>query len=195
MKTKLLWAALFTLLVFPLIGLGVLYFFRDYPVDILLRSRTPLLWQSILGIALGTALGFAAKWLVSRPFLKETEKKYARIIAGLRLTEIEIIFISLCAGFGEELLFRGAIQPLFGIWPTALIFVAIHGYLDPRNWRISIYGGFMTLAIAALGYFTELAGIVGACLAHSAIDYVLFRHLISTGNEPSYIQTTSDEGL
>lgn len=183
MRKRILWAAFVTLLGFPLIGWGILWFFRDFPVEIIFRSRANLFIQLSGGAVLGTLLGFGAKWMVSRPFLNGTEKKYARIIANLGLGEKEIIFVSLCAGFGEELLFRGAIQPLLGIWITAFIFVAIHGYLDPRNWRISIYGAFMTLAIASLGYFTDLVGIFGACIAHAAIDYVLFKYLISIGNK------------
>lgn len=193
MRKRILWAALFTLIGFPLIGWGILWFFRDLPLEIIFRSQTNILIQLAGGVVLGTLLGFGAKWLVSRPFLKGTEKKYARIIANLGLGEKEIVFVSLCAGFGEELLFRGAIQPLLGIWITAVIFVAIHGYLDPRNWRISIYGVFMTLAIASLGYFTDLVGIFGACIAHAAIDYVLFKYLISIGNKNVFFPIPSEE--
>ncbi len=177
MRKRILWAAFLTLTVFPIIGWAILYFFRDNPIQIILRSNQNIWIQIISGVLLGIVLGLGAKYLVSQPFLVETEKKYARIISNLKFKEWQIIFISLCAGFGEELLFRGALQPLMGIWITAIIFVAIHGYLDPRNWKMSIYGVYMTLTIAGLGYYTEFAGIYGACIAHAAIDYVLFKHL------------------
>lgn len=159
----------------------------------MLRSTQSIWLQIISGILLGVALGLGARSLVSQPFLAETEKKYSQIISRLRLNEWHIIFISLCAGFGEELLFRGALQPLMGIWITAIIFVAIHGYLDPRNWKMSIYGVYMTLAIAVLGYLTEYVGIIGACLAHAAIDYVLFRHLIKSGKSHSNYSKIENE--
>lgn len=195
MKKKILWAALLTLFVFPLIGWGLLYFFRDFPGEVIFRSDFSIYLQILIGIALGVLLGIGARELVSRPFLDKTGIKFARIIVNLRLTEAEIIFISLCAGFGEELLFRGAIQPLLGIWPTAIIFVAIHGYLNPRDWRISVYGIYMTLAIAGLGYITDLVGIFGACIAHAAIDYVLFKYLITKGNENPFIATIHEEAF
>ena len=34
------------------------------------------------------------------------------------------LWISLCAGFGEEMLFRGAPQPLLGLWLTSLVGIA-----------------------------------------------------------------------
>ena len=75
---------------------------------------------------------------------------------------------------GEELLFRGAIQYWLGIWLTAILFVAIHGYLNPKNWKLSIYGVFMTFAIVGIGYFFEYFGIITAMSAHFMIDVYLF---------------------
>jgi membrane protease YdiL (CAAX protease family) len=177
MKRKLLWGALFTLIGFPLIGWFVLQFFRDEAIAIMLRSPSALWLQLLVGLVGGLLLGKAAQIIVSQPCLKKVQHKYAGLIRSLNLSHGEMIFISLCAGFGEELLFRGALQPLIGLWITAVIFVAIHGYLNPLDWRMSIYGTFMVLAIAALGYATEYLGIYSACLAHAAIDYVLFRFL------------------
>ncbi len=183
MKKRLLWAALFTLIGFPLIGWGLLYFFREAPLAVIFRSSAPLWQQILVGLLSGFLLGRLAQALVSLPFLKETQQKYGILVRRLNLNHLEIIFISICAGFGEELLFRGAIQPLVGVWITAIIFVAIHGYLSPTNWRISIYGIFMTLAIALLGLFTDWLGIYTACLAHAMIDYVLFRFLVGTRDD------------
>lgn len=179
MKRKLILLATLTLIGFPLVGYGVLYFFESNPLEIMMQSHTSLMLQIPLGIAVGVFLGKIAQLIISQPFLQETETKYARLISNLQLNQTAIIFISLCAGFGEELLFRGAVQPLIGIWPTAILFIALHGYLNPMNWRISIYGLFMTIAIASLGYLTNYFGIWSACIAHAAIDYVLFLHLIN----------------
>ena len=181
MRKRLLWAALFTLVGFPLIGWGILSIFEDNALSIIFRSPINIWIQVPTGIALGFILGYGAKFIVSQPFLNDVQEKYSRVIAGLNLNEWQIIFISLCAGFGEELLFRGAIQPLIGLWITAIVFVAIHGYLNPRDWKMTLYGIYMTVAIAALGYYTDYVGVIGASLAHAGIDYVLFKHLIKTG--------------
>ena len=36
------------------------------------------------------------------------------------------LLVALAAGVGEEAVFRGALQPRFGILPTALLFAALH---------------------------------------------------------------------
>ena len=85
-----------------------------------------------------------------------------------------IVIVSICAGVGEEILFRGILQSYFGIWITAVGFVAIHGYLNPLDWRISIYGAYMTAAIIAIGYLNQLYGLTSAMIAHTIIDIILF---------------------
>src|SRR5690606_14751744 len=91
-----------------------------------------------------------------------------------KLSRAGMLVLSLCAGIGEELFFRAGIQPFLGIWWTAILFVFIHGYLDPRNWRISIYGLVMVGIIAWFGYRFETIGIVAAMIAHAAFDFILF---------------------
>lgn len=177
MKRKIIFIALLTLIAFPLLGWVIAFFAFPNPLEVMLRSEESLLFQISMGVVVGTILGLMAKQLVSLPFLKPTQGKYARLVQGLKLNHVTVIFVSFCAGFGEELLFRGTLQPLLTIWPTAILFVALHGYLDPRDWRISIYGLFMTLAIALLGYMTEYIGIISACTGHMFIDYVLFQYL------------------
>lgn len=177
MRSRLTGLAWLTLLGFPAVGWLILFFFRDEPLDVMFRSYSPVLQQIAIGLFIGTVLGLAARWIITRPFLNDVGIKYARIIQKFRISTASIWFVSFCAGFGEELLFRGAIQSLIGIWITAFVFVAIHGYLDPRDWKISIYGLFMTFAIAGLGYLTEIFGIWTAASAHMMIDVVLFYYL------------------
>ena len=143
-----------------------------------LRGQWLLGYQIVTGILVGLLSGFAAWGIIRQKFMGQVRQKYAAIILPFELKLHEIVLISVCAGVGEELLFRGAIQPWLGVWVTSLLFVAIHGYLNPFNWRVSIYGLFMTLVIALLGYFTMIAGIVCAMVAHAVIDVVLIIKLV-----------------
>jgi membrane protease YdiL (CAAX protease family) len=81
---------------------------------------------------------------------------------------------------GEELFFRGAVQWWLGIPFTAVVFVAIHGYLDPRDRRIMAYGTLMTLGMMLLGWMAERYGLVGPMLAHTLIDVILLERLHGT---------------
>jgi len=184
MRRKLLIGAVITLFGFPLLGWVLLYFNEPSPLELMLRGDQPLIIQALIGGIVGIFLGAGAKKLISLRFLRSTLKKYASLIGEFNLKDMDIIFISFCAGFGEELLFRGSIQVFLGIWITALIFVGIHGYLNPKNWKISIYGAYMTIAIAALGYITEHVGVFASCLAHMLIDVILFYYLIGVNNKP-----------
>ena len=94
------------------------------------------------------------------------------------LNLVGIIFLSLCAGIGEELFFRAGIQPFLGVWWTAVFFVLLHGYLNPKNVRISIYGLVMVGIIAGFGYLFKYCGIFSAITAHAVFDMVLFFSMI-----------------
>lgn len=182
LKKRILWLALLTLIAFPLLGAGIFYLFSDKPLSWIFRSEINIFVQILAGLAIGASLALTGQFIISRKFMEKIKSRYADLLGKFKLTVPEIIFISFCAGFGEEILFRGAIQPLLGIWLTAIIFVAIHGYLNPRDWRLSVYGVFMTFAIALLGYLTEIWGIYTAIAAHTAIDIVLFLFLFKDQN-------------
>lgn len=149
-------------------------------VDIasMIMSLKPLWMQTVIGIAIGLVSGYAAYALIQRPFMAPVRDKYSAMFGEFDLGISEIWFISFCAGVGEELLFRGALQPLLGIPLTSVIFVAIHGYLNPANWRLSIYGIFMTCVIALIGWSAQYFGLITAVFAHMIIDVILLGALI-----------------
>jgi len=78
------------------------------------------------------------------------------------------IAIALAAGIGEEIMFRGALQPRLGIVAAALIFAVLHA-----QYAISL----ATLEIFILGVFLGLlrrrAGTTAAIIAHSGYDMIL----------------------
>src|SRR5690554_6332552 len=148
MRKQLFIAGAVTILGFPLSGWILLQWLQGDAWAMMTRSTVGIGQQFIVGVLVGIAAGYGAKWLVTRSFMKPVEEKYSIFIHRLNLSLPAIIALSICAGFGEELFFRGALQPLMGVWLTAIIFVAIHGYLNPFKWRISVYGIYMTVAIA-----------------------------------------------
>lgn len=134
--------------------------------------------QLLIGVVYGIVAGLVAKLLIGLKFMLPVKSKYERLFEDIELSTSEIWFISFCAGVGEELLFRGAIQPFLGIPLTSLLFVAIHGYLNPSNWRLSIYGTVMTLIIAVMGWMAQTIGLLTAIAAHVLIDVVLLSSLL-----------------
>ena len=182
-KRVILSLALLTLMGFPLIGMAIVRMFSEHPIQIMVREFAPI-WQQLgVGLLVGTGMGFFAHWVTETQLLRPATQKYSKLLDKMELNTVDKVLISVCAGFGEELLFRGAIQPLWGIIVTAVFFVAIHGYIDLRDWRISIYGLIMTVFIAVLGLLTETFGIWTAVMAHTMIDIVLLMRMGNGGEK------------
>jgi len=126
-----------------------------------------------IGVVFGVVASFFAWLIIQSTILSAVKKFFVRFLKPFHFRTVDIVFIAFCAGIGEELLFRASIQPLLGIWLTAFIFVLLHGYLNINNWRLSLYGVFMVLVAAGLGYLYKWVGIVAAIMAHVVIDIAL----------------------
>lgn len=176
-KSSILFLALLTLVVFPVIGYFIIYFFSDLRYQNLLLMPQPIWQQAGIGIIYGCITAYLAILILKFPFFQVEIEKYQNMIKGMNLNFFDIIFISICAGIGEELLFRVSIQPLFGIIITSILFVALHGYLNPFNWRVSIYGIYLSFVIVGIAYLYEFSGVVAIILAHTVIDIILLRFL------------------
>lgn len=176
-KRTVLVLALGTLILFSGLAWGIMDRYGPQPLLVALIGHTALFWQLAMGISLGLFWGFSARALVNTDYMSGIREFFGEIIGSLHLNKGEIWFISCCAGLGEELLFRGALQPFLGVWIAALLFVALHGYLTPFNWTLTVYGLFMVIAIATLGYAVNYFGLLSAVLAHSIIDVILITQL------------------
>jgi len=177
---KVIMLGVVTLVIFPLLGFLIHHYTATKPFLEIFLTHTNYALEIFVGILVGAIGGFLGWKIVTRSILLPTLNKYRELVQSLKMTHFSIIGVSVCAGIGEEVFFRGVVQPLpyFGIWITSILFVAIHGYLNPWNWRISIYGVYMTLLIACLGYLTQELGLTTAIIAHTVIDIVLFYFLV-----------------
>lgn len=170
--------SLATIVGMPLIAVIIDRFSETVNLAQALVGAQPMWQQLAQGLLLGAAVALGAHFIISRPFMQKVNSKYVHILGSFELSWSEILFISTCAGIGEEMLFRGALQPLLGIAFTSVLFVAIHGYLNPRDWRISVYGIYMSVAICFIGILAQWSGLPGAILAHAVIDVYLLRLLM-----------------
>lgn len=166
-----------TLFGFSLIGAIVIWLFSATPI-IELLNRTPLYWQLMFGTGYGVAFGLVAISVVQSEELEGVTDYFSQIIQKSNLRFIDVLFASLCAGIGEEIMFRGGFQPLFGVWITAIIFIAIHGYLSLEDMGVFFYGALMVVMSAGLGYLTNWIGIAAAMAGHAAFDVLMFWHLL-----------------
>lgn len=79
-----------------------------------------------------------------------------------------IIIVSLSAAFSEEILIRGAIQPIFGLIPTSIFFALLHTQVLLSSGIIVIFGVGLALGILRQRYSTS-----SAIIAHFVYNFLI----------------------
>lgn len=160
------------------LGLGflgwlIIDFVQKRSLIALLYGKRNIMFQLITGAGYGLVSGFLAWQFVSLPFMSVVNARYLPIFARYR-QPLSIGLLSLCAGVGEEILFRGAIQHWLGIVMTTVVFIGIHGYIKIGDWRLSAYGLLMCVTTIPLGLMADHWGLVSAIVAHACSNAMLY---------------------
>lgn len=158
----------------------VFYFFHETGPEKAFNHGLSVINQLITGVGLGV-IGCGIIWFAINlsPVSEVLDDFYIiKMVRESRLTIFDRIQLSFFAGTGEELLFRGAIQPLLGIWVTSLIFVGLHGYFKFKSMGHLIFGGIMFGLSVGLGYLFEYAGLVAAMCAHATYDVIMLKLIL-----------------
>lgn len=116
---------------------------------------------SILCLLLGKRLRFLAE-------LQEMSEKFLSPLVSV-LGFGDIVFIALVSGFCEEVLFRGVLQPLMGLWVVSILF----GFFHDPSLRYKSYLLFTFLAGLALGYLYQVTGNLWSCITAHVVHNFL----------------------
>jgi len=171
-----------TLFIFPIPTLIGLYWFEGvFPTE-LFQLENLSVFKLGIGIQLGIVYAYLALQLMQASVFHEMPSRIEDIIKSMNLNLLDCFFISICAGVGEELLFRAGIQFYLGPIITTFIFISIHGYLNPFNWKKSLYGLIVLPFILLISYGFQEFGLWFSIGAHFAYDFVLFV-VISRSND------------
>lgn len=180
----LFWMGLGTLIVFPLVSWLLLFFLPEswglsfwgmFSLDDTHYYLLPIF------LSIGILFGLFVIWMTELDYFEESMAKYRNLLDNYELNTFYVVFLSICAGVGEEIFFRGTLQPLIGyfsttwisIWITAAFFVAIHGYFSIKNKRVNIFAVLLTLFIGLLGWAAQEYTLWLAIYAHFSYDLVL----------------------
>ncbi|MEN8181179.1 MAG: CPBP family intramembrane glutamic endopeptidase, partial [Myxococcota bacterium] len=86
-----------------------------------------------------------------------------------------VILLALASGIGEELFFRGALQPRVGLWLASALFALAH--LLP-SWPLALWSAFAFVAGVLFGLLFEGTGnLLAPALGHVLTNAVNLRWL------------------
>jgi hypothetical protein len=138
----------------------------------------PLLSSLGLSAGLGLGLGLVLVLLtrVAVPHFRWAQGLHVELRPVARdLTLGRILVIACFSSLGEELLFRGMLQPWIGLVPTALLFGIVHQIPGPSRW---VWVGWATIVGLGLGAIFTLSGsLLGPLLAHALVNAVNLAYL------------------
>ena len=157
------------------LAVAVILIFQQKPYWPTLFFGMHLLEQVAIGVALGSLYWICAtlgyKFAAGRKSARHIAASYSR----LDLTGLNPLWIALAAGFGEELLFRGALQPVLGIWATSVLFVLAHiqAYrFNGLNKRVVIQSLGLFAVSVVFGYIAQYVGLIAVIIVHTTMDIV-----------------------
>lgn len=139
------------------------------PLRYILGQR-PIFWQ----VSLGTlcAVAFIIVSLLARElFHRVREAEYdLKTLLG-HLTRKQICLLAFCSSIGEELFFRGALQPSGGLLLASVLFGLVH--LPPTE-NLFFYPVVAVIMGLLLGWMFEVSGegLLGPTVAHFVINVV-----------------------
>lgn len=159
-----------------LLGVGLFIRRGLHPALDRLGLVVPRLWQLLLGIAAAGviyALGNAIDGLGHRftPDQAVHVERVTRHLFGGFTGPWGVLAIALAPGICEEALFRGALQPRFGIVLSSIVFAAVH-----TQYGLSFDLLAVLILAAILGVVRRLANTTASIIAHS-----LYNGLVAVG--------------
>ena len=126
----------------------------------------------VLFVVAAFALSVGADYLFSQaqPGLYRDVGRVSRALfdprgLGIGAAVLFALLIGVGAGLGEETLFRGAVQPEFGILPTSLLFASMHVQYGP-----SLLLGFIFLLSVGFGLLRRYINTTASFAAHAGYN-------------------------
>ncbi|GMH31093.1 hypothetical protein Nepgr_032936 [Nepenthes gracilis] len=102
-------------------------------------------------------------------FSESSEAANRQVLTSLQ--PFDYMIVAFLPGISEELLFRGALLPLFGLnWKSAMVVAAVFGGLHLGNGRKYSFAIWATLVGLAYGYATVLSSSVVVPMASHALN-------------------------
>ena len=136
--------------------------------------------DAALGAAAAVGLGLVNYWLLTRAranwLVDGVRAVYHQTVLPLfgRLGPVSAIAIGAAAGIGEELLFRGLLQPLLGLAAASVLFGAAH-VGGVRMLPFGVWATGMGVVMGTLAIAT--GGLTAPIVAHGLYDMLALEYI------------------
>jgi hypothetical protein len=152
------------------VGLYVRRGWREVAERLKIRGLTlrQLAWAGgALILLLAIEVGISQVWQILDPAGYERVGGLTDAFIGAFLSPLGALTVGFAAGIGEELLFRGALQPRFGLLLTTLLFTFAHAQysLSPALIGIFVVG-------LGLGIVRNRANTTASILVHAGFNFL-----------------------
>lgn len=169
-------AAFYGALLLVSVGIGA---WRHHPNVFLVADGPPrgLLVSTLGGLAIGAVAVFFSRFIVRRlEWARLLHQEFHALVH--QLGSVDIFLLALSSSVAEEAFFRGALQPMIGIVPQAVLFAALHFRPRPRFYPWTA----MSLVVGLLfGWLTAWRGdLCTAVIAHFTINVANLAHIART---------------
>ncbi len=161
------------MVIIPLLGVGI--FIRRSGPEVLERLglESPSMTSVGVGVAAAIALIFVVfaltiAWLIvvgEETFEQQNEASDA-ITQSINTIWLAL-GVAVTAAIGEEIAFRGALQPIFGLWWTAIIFTATHIQYTLTPAALIIF-----VVAIGLGWLRRRFDLYAAIAAHFVYNFI-----------------------
>jgi membrane protease YdiL (CAAX protease family) len=168
---KLFYLFLFTIEPLLILIAFAVFMFQKKPFLQIFVSNINPVFQLLTGCASGLLITFPLVYIYKSGFFSDVMDIFTDLISGFGLNIVDFILISVTAGVCEEILFRATLQPMLGIWLSSFIFILLHGYFNPKNLKILLFGVIMFVISVLIGSVYKWLGLFAAIGFHFAYDF------------------------
>lgn len=131
--------------------------------------------HAALGLAAGGLVIAGSAWLTGRV---EAGERLARALAEALgpLRPGQAWLLALASGIAEEAFFRGALQPVAGLWLASLLFALAHFVPRRELWLWSVFSGAAGLLLG--GLYEATGNLLAPTVAHVVVNGVNLNRLV-----------------
>jgi membrane protease YdiL (CAAX protease family) len=171
---------------FVVIAIVLNYFVVHASIVDLFTKPWGIAAQLLFGIAAGAVISIAFASYLIRSRKLDTGMMASSFAQMATYPYWLLLTTGFIAGFAEELLFRGMVQAIAGIWITSILFMLGHApYWGPSPHTVGkgIFAVLIFIGGVAAGYTVIAVGLTAVFAAHSIVDMSMFatikRHFLS----------------